>query len=357
MDAEGGRVTKRIETQGDSNGESAVERKGIAGKEASEKERKIPHSAGERSEWHRVSEGMTHEDDERREDSPRSQNAELEVGLNIGVNDVTASEAKDRDEQELPTGENVSQRQAKQTDVLVMGDGEKDQGGLCFVSPEVKQNDRPSSFENVLGADCERGLEKNGFLDDSIIDFFLRSITKHVMTDQQRLDYSVFDLFFLPSLSKFGDDHEGAHKHLTKWLKHERVALPLKRVVFMPINHSNLHWLLGVEISPLAVINPLSPLQFLLKSAAQNTSETTASQSPSSPQQAGGRRVAAGIDQETATTQQQEGLLRALQSAPKRGVLTASTVHERAAGSPDGLAPPPVLRTEGGFFVKTSKKQ
>ncbi|KYK62965.1 Ulp1 protease family, C-terminal catalytic domain-containing protein [Toxoplasma gondii TgCatPRC2] len=117
---------------------------------------------------------------------------------------------------------------------------------------------RQSCSPDLLSADAERRLKRNDDIDDSILDFFLRFITRHVMTAQQRSEFYIFNSFFLPSLSKFGSDYQGAHKHHTRWLKNEAVPLPLKRVVFMPVNHDNMHWSLGVILNPFSPIHPLT---------------------------------------------------------------------------------------------------
>lgn len=66
----------------------------------------------------------------------------------------------------------------------------------------------------------------------------------------------------MTSLLKFGKDEEKANRSLTRWLKKERIPLPEKEMIFVPVNQEQAHWSLVVIVNPSLAIASSSTSSF-----------------------------------------------------------------------------------------------
>eukprot|EP01084_Bolivina_argentea_P086681 156647_1 len=85
------------------------------------------------------------------------------------------------------------------------------------------------------------------YLNDSIIDFYLKYLYNELLTPPQRDDIYIFTQFFYTKLDKSLDDkNETARLKLSKWTN---VNIFDKKLVIIPI-HKALHWSLAIITNP-----------------------------------------------------------------------------------------------------------
>ena len=86
------------------------------------------------------------------------------------------------------------------------------------------------------------------YLNDSIIDFYLKYLYKERLNEQQRGDVHIFNQFFYTKLdSAINEKNESARLKLAKWTKN--VNIFDKKLLIIPIN-SALHWSLAIITNP-----------------------------------------------------------------------------------------------------------
>lgn len=112
-----------------------------------------------------------------------------------------------------------------------------------------------------ISIDDYQCLAKEEFLNDVIIEFYLKYLYTELLTDAQRDRTHIFSTFFynrLMSGGRFarsarrskaqgGDDSWTRHERVQKWTKH--VNLFEKDFIFVPINEHN-HWYLAIVCFP-----------------------------------------------------------------------------------------------------------
>ena len=86
------------------------------------------------------------------------------------------------------------------------------------------------------------------YLNDSIIDFYLKFVFRELLDDEQRDDVHIFNQFFFTKLdSAINEKNERARLKLSKWTKN--VNIFDKKVLIIPINNA-LHWSLAIITNP-----------------------------------------------------------------------------------------------------------
>jgi sentrin-specific protease 7 len=101
----------------------------------------------------------------------------------------------------------------------------------------------------VTGKDYST-LQATEFLNDTVIDFYVKYIENEILEPDQRARCHFFGIYFWKLLSKEGDNAERGHANVCKWTR--EVNIFEKDFVFVPIVE-DLHWTLAIICSPIGI--------------------------------------------------------------------------------------------------------
>lgn len=116
-------------------------------------------------------------------------------------------------------------------------------GGNILIYPELMA---PGSI--ILTANDYKCLAVDEFLNDSIINFYIKYLSIEILTDEQKPITYMFDTFFYENLSGASRRNPNKqHERIEKWTR--RVNIFQKDFIVVPINQS-LHWFLAIICFP-----------------------------------------------------------------------------------------------------------
>ncbi|CEM13021.1 unnamed protein product [Vitrella brassicaformis CCMP3155] len=91
-------------------------------------------------------------------------------------------------------------------------------------------------------------LADEEYLNDSLIDFFLRFLSKHLLDESQKKRWHIFSSFFWKKY--VSSKEKDPYKLVERWTDKLRPTLLKRDFIILPINANNLHWWLAILYKP-----------------------------------------------------------------------------------------------------------